>query len=452
MRTQILIIACFLALRSNAAVEEARPGDLYNINYHLLPAPAAARLLLQKGDRLAICGDSITEQKIYSRIIEDYLTACTPELEVSVRQFGWGGERADGFLKRMTNDCLRFHPTIATTSYGMNDHGYQPYQESIGDAYRSNMQAVVRAFEAHGVQVVVGSPGTITKVPWWEAGKYQIGDLNQSLGQLRNIAVEIAEQEKVGFADVFGPMLRSGAAGRQKYGEKYELNGDDGIHPNWAGHTVMAYAFLKALGLRGDIASFTADLSANRMTVSAGHKLLSSKNGEYVIRSTRYPFCSGCPLGLAANWYPTAGHDNVTNNDNVRSGMTLVPFNQDLNRFVLTARNATAGQYRVTWGDESREFSGEQLTRGINLAAEFTLNPFSRRFALIDAAVSAKQDFETRQIKVLFRPADDKATAAQIAEQTEKVLEDTEREHAALENVIRIAYAPVTYTLKISPE
>ena len=100
------------------------------------PAPSPQGLLLKKGDRLAICGDSITEQKMYSRLIEDYLTACTPELKVTVRQFGWGGERADGFLTRMTNDCLRFKPTIATTCYGMNDHGYRPFEPGIGEDYR----------------------------------------------------------------------------------------------------------------------------------------------------------------------------------------------------------------------------------------------------------------------------------------------------------------------------
>ena len=105
-------------------------------------------------------------------------------------------------------------------------------------------------------------------------------------------------------------------------------------------------------------------------------------------------------MGLAANWYPTSGFDNITNNDNLRSGMTLVPFNQDLNRFMLTVTNATAELYRVNWGDQSKTFTGAQLTAGVNLAAEFVLNPFSTRFALIDAAVSAKQDFETRQVKV----------------------------------------------------
>ncbi len=162
--------------------------------FKLLPAPSSHGMLLKKGDRLAICGDSITDQKMYSRIIEDYLTACMPQLKIEVRQFGWGGERADGFLARMTNDCLRFKPTIATTCYGMNDHGYQPYKTSIGDAYRSNMLAVIEAFQAPGVRVVVGSPGTIAKIPWWEAGKYQVSDLNQNLAQLRNIDVEIARQ------------------------------------------------------------------------------------------------------------------------------------------------------------------------------------------------------------------------------------------------------------------
>ncbi len=89
----------------------------------------------------------------------------------------------------------------------------------------------------------------------------------------------------MGFADVYEPMLSGGIAARQKYGEKYELNGDDGIHPGWAGHTVMAYAFLKALGVNGEIANFTLDLAADKLTVSAGHTLLSAKDGVVKIPS-----------------------------------------------------------------------------------------------------------------------------------------------------------------------
>ena len=55
-------------------------------------APLVGDLILREGDRLAICGDSITEQKMYSRLLETYLTACVPQLHVTVRQLGWSVE------------------------------------------------------------------------------------------------------------------------------------------------------------------------------------------------------------------------------------------------------------------------------------------------------------------------------------------------------------------------
>lgn len=451
MRKLTLLLGSLMAMQSSA-VELQKPSDPFFEKFHPVQAPAPTGLLLQRGDRLALCGDSITEQKQYSRIIEDYLTACTPELKISVRQFGWGGERAEGFLKRMTNDVLRFTPNVATTCYGMNDCEYRPYEDSIGETYRKYSTAIVENFKAHGVRVVQGSPGCVGKRDWWQKGA-TTEVLNQNLCNLRNIGIEIAEKENTGFADVFWPMLNASFEASQKYGSGYTISGGDGVHPNWAGHAIMAYAFLKGLGVSGDIANFNVDLAANKMTVSAGHKLIASKKGEFEIRSERYPFCADAPMGLAANWYPTAGTYSLTNSDNLRSGMTFVPFNQDLNRFMLTVKNTKAEKYRVSWGDQNKMFTAEQLTLGINLAAEFTLNPFSARFAMIDAAVSAKQDFETRQIKTLFRPGGNLgAPIEQVAAQTEKVIADTERQRDALVKVIRAAYSPVTYTLKISAE
>jgi lysophospholipase L1-like esterase len=412
---------------------------------------APASVALKRGDRLAICGDSITEQKIYSRLMEDYLTACTPELEVRVRQYGWGGERADGFLKRMTNDCLRFKPTVATTCYGMNDHEYRPYENSIGEAYERYSRGVVESFKANGVRVVQGSPGCVGNRSWWQKGA-TTESLNENLGRLRDIAKTVAAQEQAGYADVFTPMHEASLAGAQKYGPKFTIAGGDGVHPGWAGHTIMAYAFLKALGVSGEIAEFTLDLKADSLKVSEGHKVLSGKDGAFEIRSSRYPFCPGAPVGLAADWFPTIGFDSPTNSDSIRAAYSLIPFNDELNRFRLTVKGGTAEKYRVSWGGESKVFTASELGVGVNLAAEFPLNPFSTRFAMIDAAVAAKQAFETRQIKAVFRAVGDKATMEQIQAQTEKELKSTERVHAALESVVRAAYAPVSYTLKVAAE
>ena len=46
---------------------ETNPTDHSLTRFRPVAAPAPAGPLLKDGDRLAICGDSITEQKMYSR-------------------------------------------------------------------------------------------------------------------------------------------------------------------------------------------------------------------------------------------------------------------------------------------------------------------------------------------------------------------------------------------------
>src|ERR1035437_2917294 len=340
-------VACTLALPQAFAQQ---PTDIRLEQFTPLKAPKPHGLLLRHGHRLAICGDSITEQKMYSRLMEDYLTMCEPELQVSVRQYGWGGERAPGFLARMTNDCLRFKPTIATTCYGMNDHEYRAYEDRIGETYRSNSTAIVEAFKANGVRVVQGSPGCVGKVPRWTPRTNDtLMDLELNLCHLRDIGIQVAEKEHAGFADVFWPMLTAGVAAQKEYDPKYAIAGADGVHPGWAGHTVMAYAFLKAMGLKGDIGAFNVDVKKGKMKVSSGHALVSAKDGELTITSSRYPFCACVPSAQAGASYPVCEKDNPAKDNSIRSAMTLIPFNQELNRLTLKERNVKTGRsYKVT--------------------------------------------------------------------------------------------------------
>ncbi len=419
-----------------------------------LQAPQPTRLLLHHGDRLAICGDSITEQKMYSRIMEDYLTMCVPELAVTVRQYGWSGERAPGFLARMTNDCLRFEPTIATTCYGMNDHEYTSYSDRIGDTYRTNMDLIVRTFKNWGVRVVLGSAGCVGKVPaWHKEGSATVDDLNANLGTLRNIDVELASKEKVGFADVFWDMMNARAIAAQRYGTNYNVSGADGVHPGWAGHTVMAYAFLKAMGLDGDLGTFTVDLKKGSMKTSRGHEVVGTEDDGFKIKSSRYPFCPCEPEGSATKKYPVCGKTDISHDDNIESGATLVPFNQDLNRLTLIVKNGDANRYRITWGSVSKTFSAAQLEQGINLSAEFPANPFNEAFAKVDAAIAAKQEFETKEMKTDFRPKGvQKPSIDDVITQTEKVVKEDEQAHDKLAVAVHDAFVPVTHVIRITPE
>jgi hypothetical protein len=180
------------------------------------------------------------------------------------------------------------------------------------------------------------------------------------------------------------------------------------------------------------------------MKVSLGHALISANDGEFTIKSSRYPFCACVPVGQGAPSYPICEKDDPAKDNSIHSAMTLVPFNQDLNRLTLKTTGVKSGRrYKVTWGSESKTFTADQLKHGINLPAEFPCNPFCEAFAKVDAAVAAKQAFETRQIKQDFRSAEAKTDMQGVADRTEK-------ERESLAAAIKAAFVPVTHTIKIA--
>jgi len=103
------------------------------------------------------------------------------------------------------------------------------------------------------------------------------------------------------------------------------------------------------------------------------------------LESTRYPFC------FLPNPPPYAR--NLT----TASVLPFLPFNADLNRYLLIVHGLTSAQAKITWGMQTQVFARADLEKGINLADAFsTDNPFSESFAKVDAVVRDQQDQETR--------------------------------------------------------
>ena len=349
---------------------------------------SAAEPVLQPGDRVGIVGDSITEQKLYSKYVECYLLASSGVPDLKVLQYGWSGERANGFADRLENDLAGFSPTVVTLCYGMNDGGYQPFNEQIGSAYEANMRRVLAGLEKMKVRsVVVGSPGAVDQ-HFFRPGT-MMGDrpshvaYNDNLAHLRDIAKKLAAENKQPFANVHDAMYETMKKAQEALGGKYDVCGGDGFHPGPNGQLLMAYAFLKGLGVDGDIGTITVDMKGDS-TATGGHKVLSGKGGAVELESTRWPFCF-------------EGDGKASSS--TRSITPYVPFNQDLNRLVLLVKNLDTPKAVVTWGEQAKEFTKEQLAAGINLNAEFSATPFDKPFADLQTAVGQKQNFETYMIK-----------------------------------------------------
>jgi lysophospholipase L1-like esterase len=343
------------------------------------PAVSAAESL-KAGDHVAIIGDSITEQKLYSQFMECYLVMCQPVEGLSTTQFGWSGETSWGFVGRMKNDTLPFQPTVATTCYGMNDGGYSPMTPDKANRYREAQTQIVKGMKQAGVRfILVGSPGAVDTVTFRknpEAAQMY----NKTLAALRDLAAEVARAEGVGFANVYDAMYNAMGPAKAKLGPNYHVCGSDGFHPDQNGHLIMAYAFLKAMGCDGDLGGLTLDLASGKAQGRGGHTVTAFKDGVAQVASTRYPFC----------FWGDPHQPNAT------SGIIeFFPFNQDLNRLTLTVTGLTTPHAVVTWGKATKTFSKEQLERGVNLAAEFLDNPFVPAFQEVQRAIQAKQAFET---------------------------------------------------------
>ena len=396
---------------------------------------AWAQLQLKEGDTVAVCGDSITEQKQYSVFIEDYLLMCQPAAKLQTVQFGWSGETSWGFLNRMDRCVPPFKPQVATSCYGMNDGGYRAMTDATGKHYYDSMKAVVARFQKMGVRtIIVGSPGAVDSTSFRHDPK-QAEVYNQTLDALTQIAAKVAKQDGVLFADVHTPMMEVMAKAKAKFGPDYLVCGGDGVHPSANGHLIMAYAFLKAMGCDGHIGTITLDYTSGQAAATDGHKVLSSAPGKVEIESTRYPFCfTGDPKS-----------------PNATSGIiAFFPFNQDLNRFMLVVKNAPT-RATVTWGKESKVFTGTQLAQGINLAAEFLDNPFSQPFLKVQRAIQAQQNMETPLIKTLLMMVPQLEQWTNDKQDVAKIVDDSIQHDEQLRAAAAAQVVPVKYTITVAP-
>lgn len=405
----------------------------------------AAEPALKEGDFVAVIGDSITEQKLYSVFIEDYLLMCQPAGKLRTMQFGWGGETAGGFKGRMVNDTLRFGPSVATTCYGMNDGGYSPMTPEKARTYRDNQTGVVEGLKEGGVRfIVVGSPGCVD-ADTFRRNPEQAVMYNKTLAEERDIARDVAREQGVGFADVFTPMMDVMTKAKAKYGQEYHVAGGDGVHPDKNGHLVMAYAFLKALGCDGDIGTITVDFASDSAEASEGHKVLSHKqtagdgNGRKAqlveVESTRYPFCF---FGVPAMPSATNGV------------LQFLPFNAELNRLTLVVKGAQGAKIKVTWGENTEEFSAEDLAKGVNLADRFPVNPFCEPFQSVEKAIRAQQEFETPMVKELIHGLPKyEQLLPEDKELTERLAADLAKKDDALRAAAAAALQPVRHTIRI---
>ena len=407
----------------------------------LCSAAARADFLVQPNDVVGVCGDSITEQHLYSAFIEDYLLMCQPTAGQKVVQFGWSGEQAPAFLARLGTDVFPFKPTVVTTCYGMNDGHYGAINDEIAKTYRDAQTGIVEALKKNGVHaIVLGSAKCVDSYTYHKHDVAGAKIYNQNLGALAAIDKDIAAREGVVYADVYGITLATMKKAKAKFGEDYDFAGSDGVHPGPNGHLVMAYAFLKAFGCDGNIGTITVEPGLAQAEATDGHEIVSCENGTVTVKSTRYPFCF---TGALDSTDPTS----------TAAVTPFFPFNDDLNRFTLVVKGLTGKKAKVTWGATTKEYTAGQLAKGVNLAADFLQNPFVQQFMQVNDAVRHQEEQETTLSKILMHNARILDAVAPGAPDlvTQLIAQGMAQHDVLYKNAVDLV-VPITHTIKIEPE
>ena len=324
----------------------------------------------KEGERAVFLGNSITDGGHYHSYIWLYYMTRFPDMPIRVFNGGIGGDTAYDMNKRLDGDIFAMKPSVLMVTFGMNDSGYfeyngdkpkefgeQKYQESI-----KNYQQMEKRFKdlPDTRIVMVGTSPYDETVQLKENTPFKTK--NETIKRLVEYQKESAVKNNWEFTDLNAPMT----AINQQYQQKdstFTLCGSDRIHPDNDGHMVMAYLFLKAQGFVGkEVADM--EINANKkQAVKSENCTVSNikKNGkglsfDYLAEALPYPLDT-----IARGWGQKKSQAEV---------LKVVPFMEEMNRETLKVTGLT-GNYKLLIDDEEiGTWSGDELAKGINLAAE----------------------------------------------------------------------------------
>jgi len=216
---------------------------------------------LPAGALFAFLGDSITEQNLYTLFVELYLRSRWQAKGFRFLNVGWGGNRAADGLARLRRDVLAREPSVVTVCFGMNDGEYRAPDRAVLRTYRRDLEALLRRLRsesAAAVAVLSPPPVDVDAAPPLGLVRY-----NETLERLAAVAEEAAATHGCHFVNLFHPLLQDMRRARSIQPDACFV--PDGVHPDAAGHLIIAYRLLAGLGLAVPAANATIDAAAGQV-------------------------------------------------------------------------------------------------------------------------------------------------------------------------------------------
>ena len=241
--------------------------------------------MFKDGDTVVWLGDSITCGGRYHEFVRAYYATRFPEAKITFYNSGKNGDNAVGAQARLADDVAQLKPNRVLIHFGMNDVGRgdysakrTPQQIAHGEKCRKDFEAnIVRLADgvlaaASGAKIAFATPtpyddtAVITSDPKANA-KNWVG-CNAALKGLGDYVKGLAGKRGVPCVDWHAPLNDIIERHRKAGDTAFMFTGTDRVHPQTAGHVILAWTFLKQQGVPAVVSDVTVDAKSGKVVKS----------------------------------------------------------------------------------------------------------------------------------------------------------------------------------------
>jgi lysophospholipase L1-like esterase len=414
-------------------------GILCTASFPALAQTAPPDFFFRDGDRIQILGDSITQQAMYSTLMESYVLSRFPQWKVTVRNTGWSGDTMGLRLRKSLDtgfkrDLEPLQSTAVTIDFGMND---ARAGDAGKDAYMANARTLVDKFKTGGTRIALITSSPEEK---YEPGQPAGSAYNNTLRSYSEGLQAVAAEKGVVFVDQLNPMITVLESGRQAGVLSPTQGGprliNDAVHPQWGGHLIMATTILK--GLKAPSLVSRVALDARTGTVQAENATV-----------TGVQTADGLSFTRADNALPWP----IPSDPTVLLALKIPGFTPlaDLSRYELQVSNLAAPKYQVSVdGTPVGTYTREELAGGVNLSSMQAGPIYDQDQALLKKVMDKNSLFfnRWRNVQIFEAPAWLQTAAEPIRAAELKRLDD---QIAAAETEINGLRQPKPHVWSLKP-
>ena len=321
-------------------------------NVFALAACLQAPFYLHNGDRVTWYGDSITEDGRYGAFVEMYVRTHFPRLEVRFTHCGWGGDRVTGggggaANVRIDQDFKPSSPTVVTVFLGMNDGSYTPWSAENDTAFATGYDKLIQLM----LTAAPKARYTLLQTSPYDDFAHPTKNYNDVLLKMGLHVKELASKYKFDYVDFNEPLAKALTQAAHDDAQTALRLVPDQIHPQEAGHLLMASTLLKAWNAPSLVSEVVIDGKTGDVKKAAGSRVSKTAGWEWKQTDEVLP--------MPINW----------GDPGVRLIADSAGILDALDDEMLTVSGLDSGTYSITIdGKEVGKTSADDLGKGINLA------------------------------------------------------------------------------------